>query len=204
MADIEIYDVIKDGACLYRCMAKYLYDNCNKIGNNPLGVIDQTEYTFEYETILARKIQELLVEWVLNNREKYDMDMLIEVCHSMTIETYREIYKIFAGDNDYIYEETDKRYKTGKRKGEIIYNKVYIPTRWGGYPEQIAFSELFGVCINIYTLRQRRTNYINTDNIKHIMSIGKGHDVNFLLTETKASHYMYIEINKGKMNGLPE
>jgi hypothetical protein len=190
-----IYNVAKDGACLYRCMAKYLYDqyrknvhlrqiiDCNF--NSELFDISQ-HYDFDVETAIARALQILLVQWVIEDAETAS---LVEICHNLPINIYSEIYQIFAGDVDYIYTNI------GCEKPK----KVKIPTRWGALPEQIAFNRIFGVAINIYTLHQRRTTKINMDNVKHIMTVdaaGQSGVLNLLLTETKASHYMLIAMEE--------
>lgn len=216
----KIFDVAKDGACLYRCMSRFIYDNYTKLQdiierNEMRGISDimekekDEEYTWELETAVSRELQKMLVKWLECNETYYveeqncNISELIQYCHEMTMEQYLELYKRFAGEDDFILIDTGNQYKRGKKRGQPKYDKLNIPTRWGALPEELAFCKLFDVCISIYTLRKydcktekivKTTSFNESPRFSLLATIGEGGYINadFLLLEEKANHYMYL------------
>jgi hypothetical protein len=160
---------------------------------------------------MSRELQIMLVRWLNDNRTYYienqncSISELIEYCHEMGNEEYLELYKRFAGDDDFILIDTGNKYKIGKKKGQPKYDKLNIPTRWGGLPEELAFCKLFDVCISIYILRKYdiktdkivKTTSFSDSRLSLLTTIGEGGyiDAEFLLLEEKANHYMYLRAN---------
>jgi len=219
LLEYTIQDVSQDGACLYRCMARFIYDNYDNLEdiiqrNSLTKIVDiiqlnkGKDYSWYIETDLAKELQQILVEWLINHNEDYVENQnchirdLIELCHEMEFDNYIELYKIFAGDNDFYLVETGKTYVRGKNRGQPICEKICIPTRWGGFPEEYAFHKIFDVNLNIYILRKYdkkterivKANSFKNARLSLISNIGDtGYlDADFLLLERKANHYMYL------------
>ena len=76
--------------------------------------------------------------------------------HGLNIEEYNELYKNFAGDDDFYYKEVGK-YKSGKNRGKPKLKKVTLQNRWGGIPEQYAISEILQTPIIVYTAQKYNT-----------------------------------------------
>ncbi len=150
----------EDGSCMYNAMVKFLLEHKDKqnIKNNIHFKQLIKEYyskndntTFD-ETVLTRRLQELLRSWIMNNLDKpiiecdnilvRDMVLISHDPYIESIEDYSKYYEIYAGDPDYIV--TDDSSKKGKKK-------ISIPTRWGSMIEAYAFKELFQVNVHIYT-----------------------------------------------------
>jgi hypothetical protein len=179
--NITIVDVDGDGACLYRCMVNFLcknsefvkiylnfqllFQNTNsKIFNNFLEG-DENEII---EKDLAKKIQELIRQWVEKNIEDQVLINLIDLDHEITIREYINLYKIFAGEPDYLQIETGEIYKRGRNKGKPKMQKIVIQDRWGGFPELYIFSKMFNVNVSVYTLTKKcpRTNKVKPCTIR--------------------------------------
>ena len=124
-----------DNACFYKSFV-----NC--ISNN---------YNIELE--MAKMIQKISYEWVINNKNKYNDDFnmcikdIVEMCHEISIEQYIKIYKYYAED---------------------IIDNIDIE-RWGSIVEQIALSEIFKIPIYIYTPQKYniKNNKINIGKINN-------------------------------------
>lgn len=116
----------------------------------------------ETETNVSRYLQNIAMEWLCANVDKEIVegtrhtirDCVLETHDLDSMEEYKDLYSIFAGDPDFVTIKTDKRYKTGVMAGQYIYKKKYICNRWGSYPEQYAISQIFGVRIIVYVPRR--------------------------------------------------
>ena len=159
--DIDAINIINtrgDGACLYRTMAKYFLDNkdlLKKYNFIDVNVLDHEDT--DQERYVASKIQDELNNYIYDNKSKFInqcgelLEDIVMNTHNNTIsciEEYHELYKIFAGDNDYYYET--KILDNGKKKKD----KIEISDRWGSTAEQIAFSLCFGIEINVYIIQK--------------------------------------------------
>ena len=83
--------------------------------------------------------------------------------HELNMEEYNELYKYFAGDDDYIYQEVGK-YKIGKKRGKPKLKKKRLQNRWGGIPEQYAISEILETPIIVYTAQKYNTKTRKIEN----------------------------------------
>ena len=150
-------DVLGDDACLFRALTLGLFVNIEKIkhSDNVKAVFKHPEtklkefiINIEDETALAKILQKIAKDWIVQNRKKKLADCgdetledIVLNTHNLdTIEDYAGLYSIFAG-------EFNKAYNAD---GELI----DIPPRWGGYPEEVALSDIFEVNINIYVPRR--------------------------------------------------
>lgn len=184
----QVEDVANDNACFYRSVANVINYNSESNDINTLTLLEigsyktnkdiQNVYKNEYwgysgtnQDILARKLQEKSLEWVMNNREVEikefgtSLENLIVLTHEIDFDNYVERYRYFAGDN-----VVDKI-----NSGELdIYNKpIYleedIGDRWGGLTEQISLSSALQVPIIILTSQKydtKRQKIINGKVIK--------------------------------------
>jgi hypothetical protein len=145
-----------DGACLYRCLIRYMVDIQKHINNNPNFKIVFDDINIK-EGGAAKNLQFLIKDWLYKNKdEKLDDFMnfdgtigdfvLIDHEEIPNMEIYNELYSIFAGDEDYLISESDET----NIKGDKLYEKVYIPLRWGGMSELYAFNKIFDININQY------------------------------------------------------
>ena len=67
------------------------------------------------------------------------------------MEIYKDLYEIFAGDDDYILIEKENDSSDDiNEDNKKTYIKKYIPLRWGGMSEIYAFYKIFGININQY------------------------------------------------------
>lgn len=145
-----------DGACLYRCLIRYMVDIQKKINKNPNfhKVFDNIDIK---EGGAAKNLQFLIKDWLYEHKDdKMDEYMnfdgtvgdfvLIDHEDLPDMEVYQELYSIFAGDDDFLLKKTDETDK----KGNILYEKVFIPLRWGGVCELYAFYKIFDINVNQY------------------------------------------------------
>lgn len=180
-SDFDIYDIMPDGACLFRAIAQGLAQKLTKLaGSNTLNKLllycnevssKITSYSKHYspkmlnadtETNVARYLQKVAVEWLCANAEKDIVkgtghtikDSVLETHELESMEEYQDLYSIFAGEPDFIMVKTDKRYKTGVMAGQSVFKREYIGDRWGAYPEQYAISQIFGIRIVVYVPRR--------------------------------------------------
>lgn len=117
--------IIKDTDYNNSCFYQAIFMNLNN--NNINSVCD---------------VQEKAYNWILQNWEnifesEYSIGILVNLCHSLDYNNYKEYYQHFAGD-----------FIVGYKKNEII----SIPERWGSYVEQIAISEISKKCIIVLSL----------------------------------------------------
>ncbi len=124
--NFRICNVTSDGACAYRCMIRALYD-VNKI--YPITVRHESDYTdqlskiieenkklnYGIETRLAALMQQIIREWIMENQQRiienmdYSLENFIITCHELeSLEEYNELYKIFAGEDDFVKIESGK------------------------------------------------------------------------------------------------
>lgn len=176
-----LYNVAKDGACLYRAMANGLMYNIKYIENKALllklinehlekEVDDLTDQELDelglmplpktLETKMAAVLQQVARQWIMDHHD-LEVEMfggmtigtMVLACHDLDdLDTYDSLYKIFAGDEDFVLTYEERTYKSGKKKGETYQKKVKkpIPYRWGGEVEQYALSEFFGIPIKVF------------------------------------------------------
>ena len=144
----QIINNKKDGACFYRAISKFM------LHNYELFNIDVDTYD---EDVHSRDIQYELNDFIYENRLLViqqcfqSIEEIVLETHSgniFSIEEYHTLYKIFAGDNDYLIKEhlLDN--------GKIKKVREDIPDRWGSTAEQIAFSLKYGIKINVYLLQK--------------------------------------------------
>lgn len=226
LKNLDIYDVNGDGACLYRCMALSLYDIPNVIINHESNFTDQLidlinkneNMDEKIEKEMSYLLQQIIREWIMENREMHiehlgcTLETYVKLCHDFDdIFEYNNLYKIFAGDNDFIKVDSGKVYQSGRNKGKSIIKKVYIEDRWGAAPELFAFVNIFNINVSIYTLKRfdkRRCKVVKgslrgiTPRLKLIeefhnnLLINQDIDIKFLLTDKEERHYCYIKSNK--------
>ena len=210
----EIIDVLGDGACMYRCMVQMLHNSRSpqireknalllSIPSDTRGAAQKGCVLMDDETeeAAARKMQELLKTWLYDNRQEIvaqlgcTVEELVLSTHEdvTTIDDYRILYEIFAGEPDFlIVEEPD-----GTQK------KVALPFRWGGAAEQYAFHRIFGMSLCVYEIvtcdsksLKIHTCTTRTKNYRlKIIQMFEADDVetvNLILTEKKGGgpHYM--------------
>ena len=148
ISPVQIINNKKDGACYYRAISKFMYDNPDYFN------LDVDNYD---EDLNAEQIQKDLNEYISLNT-----DLAVRQCYQSlgdivldthrdnisSLDEYFDLYSIFAGDNDFIVEEiTDKNGKKKKKKKNIS-------DRWGSTAEQIAFSLKYGIKVNVYLLQK--------------------------------------------------
>ena len=200
----QIINNKKDGACFFRAISKFMYDN------NDIFNIDVDEYD---EDLQARAIQMELTDYIFENR-----DLVIKQCcqtledivlethgnNIATLEEYYNLYCVFAGDNDYVMiEQTTK-------SGIVKKVKESIPDRWGSTAEQIAFSLKYGIKVNVYLLQKFDKKLIKVREVskraKNIRIrlyqsinpeiediVANDIELNIILEkQTGMSHYLYI------------
>jgi len=206
----EIRDVDGDGACLYRSFAQAIYKRLKTISCHPLfediqKIIEGEDDDYlsdPSETLLANFLQKTIKDWLYKNQNHIMKPLdckvrdLVESTHDMSMEIYRIIYGIFAGDADFLMVQKDGVHSVKK-----------IPFRWGGTPEQYAFTQIFGFTVNIYDLitLDRRKWTIKAANFRHkvrrlrlLQNLHGSEEtlddtVNLFYTEIKGiPHYMYL------------
>lgn len=146
--------IIGDGACLYRCLIRFMVDNQRKLNKHSFfyKIFDDPDIK---EGGAAENLQFILKDWLYENRnELIDSFMnfdgtigefvLFDHEEIPNMEIYRDLYGIFAGDDDFIItDELAQNLEDGRVK-------QIIPQRWGGMSEIYAFYKIFGVIVNQY------------------------------------------------------
>ncbi len=188
----HIENVIGDDACFYRSIANAInyqynfnsdikapFNNTGEWLENIKDFNEIDEYMWGKEGILqeelAREIQQQIRKWLYTNKDKkvenlgLTYEELIMMTHELDIESYNELYKHFAGDEDYIMFDTGRKYKKGPKKGKRKLKRIEIQNRWGGLPEQYAISEILQVPIMIYTTQKynEKTRKIENGQIRN-------------------------------------
>lgn len=207
-SNFDVHDVEGDGACLYRSLSQALFKRLDILLDHPLYdeifeiVKDDKgcDYLSEHiETEMAVFLQKTLKDWLYNNQNNTMKQLgctvkdLVETTHEMSMEIYRIIFGIFAGNPDYVMVQKDG-----------VHSVKNIPSRWGGCPEQYAFTNIFGFSVKIYDLitMDRRKFTIKTANFRHKIKrlrllqsfAGNSEEtVNLYYTEIRGMpHYMYL------------
>lgn len=161
IADYHLEDVLADDACLFRSLALGLFANIEdiKFSDEMKACLTHEETNLEEgfihlsdETDLARSLQDIARKWIIVNKAKNlescggeTVEDIVKNTHELdTLEEYAELYSIFAGEINKTFNS-----KTGKME--------WIQPRWGGFPEEVALSDMFEVDISIYV--PRRVNY---------------------------------------------
>ena len=166
------------------------------------------ELNIAEETAVARYLQSKTVNWLVENQdinfngiEGYKIKELVCETHEYpNMEAYHHFYKRFAGLPDHIMKKTNKV----NEKGEPIYEKQDLPSRWCALPEQTAFCEMFKVHIDIYTPQELRSSgaivpaeFRPSDNsrLHHVCSVGDPSNPSIIVLQTMskaAAHYDYL------------
>lgn len=206
-SNFEVCDVEGDGACLYRSLSQALYKRLGTLKEHPLydsisTILEGEDTMFlsnHAETEMAIFLQKTLKDWLYENQDDVmkplglNIKDFVETTHVMSMDIYRIIYDIFAGNPDFLMVQ-----KNG------VHSVKKIPFRWGGSPEQYAFTNIFGFSVNIYDLItiDRRKFTIKPANFRHkikrlrLLQSFEGTDdntVNLYYTEIKGMpHYMYL------------
>ena len=164
----QLHNVDGDGACLYRSFAQAIYKRIERLCDHPLyneiwEIIQEVNTDYldnDTETTLAIYMQKIIKNWLYEKQDHivhktdYTVTNLVKAEHAMTMKMYYQIYNRFAGKSDFITAEA------------IRYT---IPFRWGGSPEQYAFSSIFKFKIDIYELwtLDRRKLHLKQANFRH-------------------------------------
>ena len=156
----QVENVIDDNSCFYRALANAIGFLDKKINEKELITVKLLKYNCSFldffksdkwgydgddQEELARKLQEICVEWISKNGEYIAplheggpnilVKDLVEMVHGISYIDYCKYYQIFAGD---IVIDDDN-------------NIVNIPNRWGGLLEQFVISEILKLPIIILT-----------------------------------------------------
>ncbi len=205
-----------DGACLYRCLIRYMVEIQKKINQNPYfkKVFDDINIM---EGGAAKNLQFVIKDWLYENKDKkideyMNFDgtigdfVLIDHEDIPDMEIYQELYSIFAGDEDYLIAEKEEKNNEGKTQ----YEKVFIPLRWGGICELYAFHKIFGININQYICQRWNRSKNRIDNceddkrdkryklIQKIENTENELEVNLLFNNSEKvyrRHYTYLSTN---------
>lgn len=224
----RVKEVEGDGACLFRSLGNAIFEkyekNLKKVANEfeKTGYFENDKFLREYfdiaecfededyvldddiEEEIARGLQKLIVLFISkNSKMKIMLDMTIEelilLCHEINIETYIQNYSRFAGENDFLIEDTIGN------DGHLKKEKIPINDRWGGIPELKVVCFLFNFNITIYTT-QIFNKYLKSENtckwndlvyLKEIEKIesDKKNPINIYLLmryQKKGPHYDYL------------
>lgn len=168
----NIVSINRDGACMFKCIAKYLIANLDKIEDTHKdhhatikAIIDEYPNKNDVDEEVSEYVQSILKNWIVknskNNIPKFDMSLreLIIIVHGdegiLTLEDYDKYFSIYAGDYDFIIE-------TETVNGKEVKKKIEIPERWGTVLELYAVHKIFDLNINIFLLKKfdKRTGKI--------------------------------------------
>ena len=213
----NIKNELDDGACLFRCMADHVYNNQilkmeDDILQDVVPEYRKKHLSLSEQTDIAERLQEIIVNWIINNYtfsfNSITISELIYASHEICSKNeYKEIYDIFAGEEDFYYTDIGLIYKSGKKKGTPKLVKIERTDRWGGLPEIIAFSQIFECPVQIFVLQRIRkkdnkkiiSNSVKNDSFfslwTEVNMVYKNTPANFLLLEKKNAHYKYLEDN---------
>jgi hypothetical protein len=159
-----IVSINRDGACMFKCIAKYLIANLDNIEETHKdhhtaikAIMDEYSNKNDIDEEVSEYVQSILKKWVVKNSEnripKFDMSLreLIAIVHGeegiLTLEDYDEYFSIYAGDYDFIVE-------TEMVNGKKVDKKIEIPERWGTVLELYAVHKIFDLNINIFLLKK--------------------------------------------------
>ena len=155
-------DVLGDDACLFRSLSLGLFANLEgikyseqvkKIFTHPETDPGEGVINIRDETEFSKRLQESARKWIVINRGLTldshggeTVESLVCGTHEIeSIETYAQLYSVFAGEFNKAYDVDGKL--------------VDIDPRWGGLPEQIAISDIFEVDINVYVPRKVNSKF---------------------------------------------
>ena len=145
----DIINTRGDGACFYRVCAKYILSHSELFPDIPVEAVQS-------EDELARFIQQRIVDFIELNPDTaisqlggQTLEDAVTGTHEdiSSFEEYITIYQQFAGEPDYIIDET---FLNGRKKK----CKIPIPDRWGSSLEQLVFSMIYGVKMNVHILQK--------------------------------------------------
>lgn len=168
----NIVSINRDGACMFKCIAKYLIANLDKIEDTHQDhhatiktIMEEYSNKKDVDEEVSEYVQSILKKWIVKNSThkipKFDMSLreLISIVHGeegiLTLEDYDEYFSIYAGNYDFIVE-------TEIVNGKEIKKNIEIPERWGTILELYAVHKMFDLNINIFLLKKfdKRTGKI--------------------------------------------
>ena len=194
----KIHKIERDGACMFKCMAKFIIKNLKQYNEkipDLCGLIESimksSEHILDKEEEVSELIQLSIKDWIVSNPNyyfsKFNMSLreLIPIFHGeeeiITIDDYAKYFSIYAGDPDYINVEK-------KIDNEIIIERQEIPERWGTMLELLTFMKIFSTNINIFILKK-----IDTKNFKQVVCSNRSRNYRYFLSQKLFN----------KSNGLP-
>jgi len=170
-----------------------------------------TDFTLDtdLEEEIARELQSIIFNFIqknhninitkilnknANDTEKIILSDLIHICHEINIDEYLDSYNRFAGDEDFIFDEGEKK------------KKILIKDRWGGIPEIAVFSILFNMGVRVYMPQKfNNKNFkaititkISKDTFIYLKNVDniniQSNNIKLLLRQYEdCSHYDYIK-----------
>lgn len=156
-----------NGACLFISFLFFLIERKKDFILNPFFFEvfegDEDRISDDLIDIYANKIQQQIRRWIIEHR--YDtvkipylnlnVESFLLSNHPVigSIDEYEYLFEIYAGDNDFIEEETNEIYKRGPNKGKKKITKIKIEPRWGGTTETYAFSQMYSVNVNQWFIK---------------------------------------------------
>lgn len=212
LSDVTVIDVLDDGACCYRALVHGLIANVDTLSNGKKlkefvkqydlhnGIISE-----EKETMIARYLQELARRQISKRRHEvmagigYSIGDAVTDSHELeSLDEYLELYRIFAGDPDFIMIDPEEDESKKKRK-----KKMQIPTRWGGDIELHILAQYFNIKISIYVpqrINKRSFKIVpaglkDSDTYLYLSQVcfpENQVDIRLLLTTRNIAHYQYI------------
>ena len=230
----SILDVDGDGSCLFRCFLHFLIHNCScfreywktlkgsEFFSKAYDIYESDDIsklsdifntgTSDQEDKLTNILQYIVKEYCYEHRDDYikQMDITLGALVLMThdevesIQEYREVYNVFAGEPNYIEIESDEVYIQGKNKGKKKTNKLQIPDRWGGIPEIYAFGKLFEVNVKVYVLKKiakstgrimNATEKAKSARLSKYLEINnnsRNQTIEMVISETSSPHYRLL------------
>ena len=158
--DYELYDVLADDACLFRSLSLGIFTEIKnikfskeilRIFTHPETKLEEGHIHLSDETVLADTLQEMARKWIIVNRDRElescggetVNDIVLHTHELSSLEEYASLYSIPARMINKAYND----------KSEL----VHIESRWGGFPEEVALSDMFEMDISVYV--PRRVNW---------------------------------------------
>ena len=183
MDNFSIQKIPQDALCAYQCMIFALKNNKKYIIQSfETDFLDQLNESLDEgkDEELAYLLQQIIREWIMSHQDVMIQGMMLKdyicLCHNLDrIEQYNDLYK------KYIVQQ-----------GEYA--------RWAGAGELFAFTQIFGLKINLYLLQRFSKKLCKTihgsvkdgsSRLKYLRSIGTGKAVYILLGCKRDKHFYY-------------
>ncbi len=193
------FDVLADGACLYRVLNIHLIKYKSNFISNP-------DFLFIYENPddismnnideYSHKIQILTKKWLVDHQNDIVDNLNISIKDFILlnhenvddIDEYNDLFDIFAGDDDFFLDDDNK--------------VINLPLRWGTTAEMYAFSKIFNINIHQWILvrwnkflnKESPFNFRKKDHrfrlIQQIQHPNNLYDIHILFIEN--CHYKYL------------